>query len=155
MATKGDEERGPVIKEKLGKYLDGWIHTVFPFLFKRPVNPNLLTVLGTAVSLGAAGAFAGGYFRAGALVMLAGGFFDLVDGVVARHFGTSTSFGAFLDSTLDRLVDMAVMLGLVMYYGAQGAWLPQVLASLVLVANVLVYSFVWWRHRARSHSTAA
>ncbi len=108
-----------MIKEKLGKHLDRWIHTAFPFLFKRPVNPNLLTVLGTAVSVGAAWAFAEGHFRTGALVMLAGGFFDLIDGVVARHFGTSTSFGAFLDSTLDRLVDMTVMLGLVMYYGAQ------------------------------------
>ena len=126
-----------MIKEKLGKYLDRWIHTVFPFLFKRPVNPNLLTVLGTAVSVGAAWAFAEGHFRAGALVMLAGGFFDLIDGVVARHFGTSTSFGAFLDSTLDRLVDMAIMLGLVMYYGAQGEWVPQVLASVVLVSSIM------------------
>ncbi len=126
-----------MIKEKLGKYLDRWIHTAFPFLFKRPVNPNLLTVLGTAVSVGAAWAFAEGHFRAGALVMLAGGFFDLIDGVVARHFGTSTSFGAFLDSTLDRLVDMAVMLGLVMYYGAQGEWVPQVLASVVLVSSIV------------------
>ncbi len=126
-----------MIKEKLGKHLDGWIHTAFPFLFKWPVNPTLLTLLGTAVSLGAAWAFAAGHLRAGALVMLAGGFFDLVDGVVARHFGTSTSFGAFLDSTLDRLVDMAVMLGLVMYYGAQGEWLPQVLASVVLVSSIV------------------
>jgi CDP-diacylglycerol--glycerol-3-phosphate 3-phosphatidyltransferase len=126
-----------VIKEKLGKYLDRWIHAAFPFLFKRPVNPNLLTVLGAAVSVGAAWAFAEGHLRAGAFVMLAGGFFDLIDGVVARHFGTSTSFGAFLDSTLDRLVDMAIMLGLVMYYGAQGEWVPQVLASVVLVSSIV------------------
>ncbi len=126
-----------MIKEKLGKHLDRWIHVAFPFLFKRPVNPNLLTVLGTAVSVGAAWAFAEGHFRVGALVMLAGGFFDLVDGVVARHFGTSTSFGAFLDSTLDRLVDMVVMLGLVMYYGAQGEWVPQMLASVILVSTIM------------------
>lgn len=126
-----------MIKEKLGKHLDGWIHTAFPFLFKRSVNPNLLTVLGTAVSVGAAWAFAAGHFRTGALVMLAGGFFDLVDGVVARHFGSSTSFGAFLDSTLDRLVDMAVLLGLVMYYGALGEWVPQVLAGVVLVSSII------------------
>lgn len=126
-----------MIKEKLGKHLDGWIHAALPFLFKRPVNPNLLTVLGTGVSLGAAWAFSEGHFRTGTVVMLAGGFFDLVDGVVARHFGTSTSFGAFLDSTLDRLVDMAVLLGLVMYYGDQGEWVPQVLAGVVLVSSIL------------------
>ena len=41
-----------------------------------------------------------------ALLMLGGGLFDLVDGVVARHHGSATRFGAFLDSTLDRLVVM-------------------------------------------------
>jgi len=126
-----------VIKEKLGEQLDSWIHRAFPFLFKRPIDPNLLTVVGTAVSLGAAWAFAAGSFRTGALVMLAGGFFDLVDGVVARHFGTSTSFGAFLDSSLDRVADMAIPLGLVIHYGGEGDLVPQLLAAVVLVASVL------------------
>ena len=84
-----------MIKEKLGPSLDRFIHQAFPFLFKRAVDPNALTLLGTAISLGAAMAFALGHFRTGALVMLLGGFFDLVDGVVARHFGSSSRFGAF------------------------------------------------------------
>ncbi len=126
-----------MIKEKLGKRLDDWIHRAFPFLFLRPLNPNALTVLGTLVSVAAAWAFAEGSFRTGAVVMLAGGFFDLVDGVVARHFGSSTSFGAFLDSTLDRLVDMALMLGLVIYYGGQGEVVPQLLAGVVLVSSIV------------------
>lgn len=126
-----------MIKEKLGARLDDWIHAAFPFLFLRPVNPNLLTVLGTLVSIGAAWAFASGNLRTGALLMLFGGFFDLVDGVVARHFGTSSTFGAFLDSTLDRLVDMALMLGLILYYAALGDRVAEILASVVLVASIL------------------
>ena len=126
-----------MIKEKLGKDLDAWIHAAFPFLFKRSVDPNLLTLVGTAISIAAAWAFAEGQLRAGALVMLAGGFFDLVDGVVARHFGTSTSFGAFLDSTLDRVADMALMIGLLVYYGTQGEPVPQALAALTLVSTIL------------------
>jgi CDP-diacylglycerol--glycerol-3-phosphate 3-phosphatidyltransferase len=126
-----------VIKEKLGPRLDLWIQRGFPFLFKRAVNPNLLTLLGTAISMAAAWAFALGNFRVAGIVMLLGGFFDLVDGVVARHFGTSTSFGAFLDSTLDRLVDMALMLGLVIYYGEQQDRVPQLLASWVLISSIL------------------
>ncbi len=126
-----------MIKEKLGPRLDRWIHLAFPFLFWRPIDPNLLTLLGTSVSMGAAWAFAVGNFRSAGLILLAGGFFDLVDGVVARHFRTSTSFGAFLDSTMDRLVDMGVMLGLVMYYGAQGELTPQLLAGVVLVSSVM------------------
>lgn len=126
-----------MIKEKLGTRLDRWIHVAFPFLFLRPINPNLLTLLGTLVSLGAAWMFAVGSFRAAGVILLVGGFFDLVDGVVARHFGTSTSFGAFLDSTMDRLVDMVVMLGLVMYYGARGELTPQLLAGVVLVSSIM------------------
>jgi CDP-diacylglycerol--glycerol-3-phosphate 3-phosphatidyltransferase len=126
-----------VIKEKLGPELDRWIQRGFPFLFKRPVNPNLLTVLGATVSVGAAWAFSQGHFRVAALVMLAGGFFDLVDGVVARHFDRSTSFGSFLDATLDRLVDMAVLLGLVIYYGEQRDWVPQLLAAVTLIGTIL------------------
>jgi phosphatidylglycerophosphate synthase len=126
-----------VIKEKLGQHLDGWIHSAFPFLFRRPIDPNLLTLVGTVVSLAAACAFATGHLRAGALLMLAGGFFDLVDGVVARHFGTSSRFGAFLDSTLDRFADMVLAVGLVVHYGLQSQPVPQALAAVVLVASVL------------------
>ncbi len=126
-----------MIKEKLGRYLDGWIHTAFPFLFKRRIDPNLLTVVGTGVSLIAAWAFAEGALRAGAIIMLAGGFFDLVDGVVARHFGSASSFGAFLDSTLDRLVDIALLCGLIIHYGRQEDPVAQLLAAVVLASSVL------------------
>lgn len=126
-----------MIKEKLGSYLDDWIHATFPFLFRRAIDPNALTVLGTVVSLAAAWAFAEGQLRAGALVMLAGGFFDLVDGVVARHFGRSTSFGAFLDSTLDRVADVALPIGLLVHYGREGEPLPQLLAAVTLVSSVV------------------
>lgn len=126
-----------MIKAKLGSYIDGWIHTAFPFLFKRPVNPNLLTVLGTLISLGAAVAFALGQFVWGGTLLLAGGFFDLVDGAVARHFQSSTAFGAFLDSTLDRLVDMVVPLGIVMHYGSAGRPGVVLLAAVVLVSSVM------------------
>jgi CDP-diacylglycerol--glycerol-3-phosphate 3-phosphatidyltransferase len=126
-----------VIKSKLGGSIDGWIHTAFPFLFKRAVNPNLLTVVGTLICVGAGAAFALGNFVLGGLLLLAGGFFDLVDGVVARHFQISTPFGAFLDSTMDRLVDMVVLLGIVLHYGAEGRSGVVVLAGIVLISSVM------------------
>jgi len=126
-----------VIKEKLGHRIDGVIHTLFPFLFLRPINPDLLTVVGMLVA-GAAGlAFAEGAFRLAGCLLLAGGFFDLVDGVVARHFGISTRFGAFLDSSLDRVVDILVMLGLVVFYVGEESALGVALCGIVLVASVL------------------
>jgi CDP-diacylglycerol--glycerol-3-phosphate 3-phosphatidyltransferase len=126
-----------VIKQKLGEELDGWIHTAFPFLFKHELNPNLLTTVGVLVSCGAGIALALGHFVTGGLLILAGGFFDLVDGVVARHFETQTLFGAFLDSTMDRLVDMVVLFGVVIYYGSTGQTGVVVLAGVVLVGSVM------------------
>jgi phosphatidylglycerophosphate synthase len=127
-----------VIKEKLGDRLDGWIQVALPFLFRRPMNPNFLTVLGVLVSLLAAVAFARGSFLAAGFLVLAGGFFDLIDGVVARHHGVSTRFGAFLDSTLDRLVDMALLLGIAMHFAQMGRPGGVLLAGVALVATVLV-----------------
>jgi len=127
-----------MIKSRFGEDLDGRIHRIFPFLFKRSLNPNLLSVLGTLVSLLAAAAFSQGHFRWGALVVLFGGFFDLVDGVVARHNGTTSAFGAFLDSTLDRVVDMALLLGVLMYYGQQDEPALAWLAGVALLSTVMV-----------------
>jgi CDP-diacylglycerol--glycerol-3-phosphate 3-phosphatidyltransferase len=126
-----------VIKEHFGSRLDGVIHTLFPFLFKRAISPDLLTVMGALVSLAAAAAFAAGHFRLGGCVLLAGGFFDLVDGVVARHFGNSTTFGGFLDSTLDRFVDVVVLLGIVIHLSGTGQLGLALLAALVLTSSVL------------------
>jgi CDP-diacylglycerol--glycerol-3-phosphate 3-phosphatidyltransferase len=127
-----------VIKEKFGDRLDGWIQTALPFLFRRPLNPNLLTVTGTLVSLLAATAFARGWIVSGGIGILAGGFFDLIDGVVARHNGTATRFGAFLDSTLDRLVDMALLVGIAVHFAQNGRPGAVLLAGSALVATVLV-----------------
>jgi len=63
---------------------------------------------------------------------------DLVDGVVARHHGTESNFGAFLDSTLDRLVDMAVLMGVLMFYARAGEPMLVLLVGWVLVAGVMV-----------------
>lgn len=127
-----------MIKAKLGDRLDAWLQALLPFLFRHRLNPNLLTVLGTLVSLGAALGFAFGQFRWAGVLILAGGFFDLVDGVIARHQGTASTFGAFLDSTLDRLVDMALLLGIVMHYAGKGEPGLVLLAGYALVATVLV-----------------
>ena len=91
-----------MIKSVVGQRLDALIHRLFPFLFWRPLDPDTLTIAGTLVSVGAAWALAESALVLGGILILAGGFFDLVDGVVAHHQGISTRFGGFLDSTLDR-----------------------------------------------------
>jgi phosphatidylglycerophosphate synthase len=126
-----------LIKEKFGKELDRWVKAGLPFLFKREVNPNLLTVLGTLVCMVAAWAYGRGEFLAGALLLWGGGMFDMVDGVVARHYGRSSAFGAFLDSTLDRLVDMAVLIALTIHFAGTGKPVTAWMAGVALVASIL------------------
>jgi CDP-diacylglycerol--glycerol-3-phosphate 3-phosphatidyltransferase len=134
---RGPDESLGVIKEKFGHKLDAWICGALPFLFKGRIDPNLLTILGAMLSLVAAAAFGAGEFVAGALLLAVGGFCDMVDGVVARHHGIETQFGAFLDSTLDRLVDMAVMLGLVIHFAQAGDQVTALVAATGLVSSVL------------------
>jgi len=127
-----------VIKSIAGQRLDPLLHRLFPFLFVWRLNPNALTVIGVLVSLGAAVAFGDGRPRLAALLVLFGGFFDLVDGVIARHQGTSSRFGAFLDATLDRLSDMALLLGISVHAAALADPGGVALAGATLCAAVLV-----------------
>jgi CDP-diacylglycerol--glycerol-3-phosphate 3-phosphatidyltransferase len=127
-----------VIKSVAGQRLDAVIHRLFPFLFYWRLDPNALTVFGALVSIAAAGAFARGQFPLAGALMLAGGFFDLVDGVVARHQGTSSRFGAFLDATLDRLSDMVLLLGICVHYAAVREPAHVALAGTALLVSVLV-----------------
>jgi len=127
-----------VIKAAVGKNLDVWIHRLFPFLFWRELDPNALTCTGALVSTAAAAALAAGAPVAGGVLILTGGFFDLVDGVVARHRVIATRFGAFLDSTLDRWVDAVLLVGVSVRYAREGSPEYVALAGLALAMAMLV-----------------
>ena len=127
-----------MIKSTVGKNLDVWIRRLFPFLFWARLDPNSLTVAGALVSTGAAALFAAGSPRAAGITILAGGFFDLVDGVVARHRGIATRFGAFLDSTLDRWTDVVLLSGVSVYFARVGEPENVALAGFALATTVLV-----------------
>lgn len=89
--------------------LTGW-------LSDRRVHPNLLTTVGFAVTMGSAYAFHEHAIRTAGFLVLLGGFFDILDGRVARLTGLGSKFGAFYDSTLDRVSEIAVYLGLISLY---------------------------------------
>lgn len=127
-----------MIKARFAGEVDAWLVKNLPFLLRSPLHPNWLSLFGLAVSLVAAGLFAQGQFRIAALVLALGAFFDLVDGVVARAQGCADDFGAFLDSTIDRVVDMALFFALAMYYARQGETEVAWLAGAALLTTVLV-----------------
>jgi len=114
------------------------------------VNPNLLTFFGLLVNFAAAACFAVGNFRTGAIIIFIAGFLDMLDGQVARRQNRVTAFGAFYDSTLDRYADMALYMGLLVYYSISGRTPDVVLAAVATAGSVMVsYS------RARAESLIA
>ena len=102
------------------------------------INPNLLTFLGLVVNFGAAANFAVGNFRTGAIIIFMAGFLDMLDGQVARRQNRVTAFGAFYDSTLDRYADMALYMGLLVYYSVSGRTPYVVLAAVATAGSVMV-----------------
>lgn len=80
-----------------------------PFVWK--INPNYITALAFVAALIAGFAFWQGALALGGLAVLLNGFFDALDGEIARKFGQS-KFGDFLDHTLDRLADVVIFIGL-------------------------------------------
>ena len=102
------------------------------------VNPNLLTFLGLVVNFAAAACFAVGNFRTGAIIIFIAGFLDMLDGQVARRQNRVTAFGAFYDSTLDRYADMALYMGLLVYYSVSGRTPYVVLAAVATAGSVMV-----------------
>jgi CDP-diacylglycerol--glycerol-3-phosphate 3-phosphatidyltransferase len=126
-----------VLKARFGVDFDARLRRALPFFFHPRVHPNALTAAGTLICLGGAAAFACGELVWGGLVTALGSLFDLVDGVVARHQGRASAFGAFLDSSLDRVVDMALLLGLGLHYARGGSTGLALLAGLALVGSVM------------------
>ena len=102
------------------------------------INPNLLTFFGLLVNFGAAASFAVGNFRTGAMIIFFAGFLDMLDGQVARRQNRVTAFGAFYDSTLDRYADMALYMGLLVYYSVSGRTPYVVLAAVATGGSVMV-----------------
>jgi CDP-diacylglycerol--glycerol-3-phosphate 3-phosphatidyltransferase len=85
-------------------------------LARTPITPNMITAAGTVgVMIGALWLFPLGHLFAGTLVCWGFAMFDMLDGLLARLKGTTGSWGAFLDSTLDRIADAAVFAGLAIW----------------------------------------
>ncbi|UYM23292.1 CDP-alcohol phosphatidyltransferase family protein [Streptomyces albus] len=90
------------------------------FLLRRGVSPDAVTLIGTAGVVAGALVFFPGEFFWGTIVITLFVFSDLVDGNMARQAGISSRWGAFLDSTLDRVADGAVFGGFALWYAGNG-----------------------------------
>ncbi|HUE01256.1 MAG TPA: CDP-alcohol phosphatidyltransferase family protein [Bryobacteraceae bacterium] len=112
------------------------------------IHPNVLTFLGLLINIVAAYLFAAGSFRWAGAVVIGAGLFDMVDGRVARETNRVTRFGGFFDSVLDRYSDLALLMGLLVYYASIDRFFYVVLTAIVMTGSVMV-SYT----RARAENT--
>jgi CDP-diacylglycerol---glycerol-3-phosphate 3-phosphatidyltransferase len=102
------------------------------------IHPNVLTFIGLVINIVAAGLLAAGRFRAAGFVILGAGIFDMVDGRVARETNQVTRFGGFFDSVVDRYSDLALLMGLLVWYGSINRPFYVVLTAIVMTGSVMV-----------------
>src|ERR1700758_2308237 len=117
----------------------GWlIDHIVRWLALSRIHPNVLTFLGLVINAWAAVLFAAGKFRWAAAVVIGAGLFDMVDGRVARATDQVTRFGGFFDSVIDRYSDLALFMGLLVYYASINRFFYIVLTAIVMTGSVMV-----------------
>lgn len=107
------------------------------------ISPDVVTIVGTAgVCVGALAFYPRHEFFWGTIVVTVFVFSDTVDGVMARMSGRSSKWGAYLDSTLDRVGDSAIFGGLVLYYArdTRGFYLAGLALACLILGSVVSYA---------------
>ena len=101
------------------------------------IHPNVLTLVGVIINVGAAWALGFGRFVLGGVLMICANIFDFIDGKVAHRLQLQSEFGAFWDSTLDRFSDLALLVGLIYLYARLGRDDYVMVAALTLVFSIM------------------
>jgi CDP-diacylglycerol--glycerol-3-phosphate 3-phosphatidyltransferase len=132
----------------IGKVAGAIINAIVRWLALSRIHPNVLTFIGLVINIWAAWLFAAGSFRWAGVVVIAAGLFDMVDGRVARASNQVTRFGGFFDSVVDRYSDLALYMGLLVYYASINRFFYIVLTAVVMTGSVMI-SYT----RARAENT--
>lgn len=129
--------------DRFKQFWQGVMLAPFINLFIRlGISPDAVTVVGTlGVSAGALVFFPQGLLWQGVLVVTAFVFSDLIDGAMARKMGRTDDFGAFLDSTLDRVADAALFAGIACYFAWHAEDRLYLVLSLVILSMGAVTSY--------------
>ena len=141
-------DKSRTVTRMIGDGCGAVIDRIVRWLALARISPNVLTFLGLVINICAAYLFAMGHFRWAAAVVIGAGLFDMVDGRVARATDRVTRFGGFFDSVLDRYSDLALFIGLLVYYASINRFGYIVLTAIVMTGSVMV-SYV----RARAENS--
>ena len=123
-----------MLSEKLGHTLDKPLQA---FARRISLSPNTITITGFALTV-ASSVLLAHNLTLGAFCLLPAGLLDMLDGVVARSRGESSSFGAFLDSVLDRYSDSVILLAIAWNLGSVGHRSGVFLSLIALVGSLMI-----------------
>ena len=140
-----------MLNEKIRVQWDRGMAPVGRFIGRSRISPNAVTILGLLIQVGAAVLILDGAFVAAGLVAIVAAVFDVLDGAVAKARGMTSNFGAFLDSTTDRLADSLYFLPIAWLYAVDPdipARDEQWVAVLALATLVLAFMVSYVKARA-------
>jgi len=131
------------LTEQVRHMLKGVIDPIAEFLNRIGLAPNTITILGLIGNVIGAALLVNGRMTLGGLVILVTAPLDALDGTMARLRGenrtdSSSTFGAFLDSVIDRYAELAIYGGLLVYFALHGVWIGVILAYLAAAGSILV-----------------
>jgi len=126
------------------------IEPVADYMVRRRVNPNTITTIGTLCSVAGGVVYATGHVRTAGWVLGLTALFDVLDGTVARRTGRSTVFGAFYDSTLDRVADGAVLGGIAIFYGTSTEYGSATMLAVSIAGIIGTFLVSYTRARAEA-----
>ena len=128
--------------EQLRRVVQGWLEIalapVARGLFCLGASPNQVSVGGFAINVGTAGLVATDHLVTAGVLYLFAGTLDMLDGILARLIGTPTRFGAFLDSTMDRVSEGVVFAAIGYRFALEGASINSAVVVLALLGSFLV-----------------
>jgi CDP-diacylglycerol--glycerol-3-phosphate 3-phosphatidyltransferase len=132
---------------------NGYLRLIDPvanWLVRRGVHPNTITIFGTLCTVIGGVIYGTGHIKTGGWFLGITALFDVLDGTVARRSGKSSTFGAFLDSTLDRLADGFLLGGLAVFYATSRLHgsVPLLITALLGMIGAFMTSYT----RARAES---
>lgn len=110
---------------------------IVKLISRTPLTPNAVTLIGFGVTIAAAALTFTEHLLAAGIVLLAASFFDMLDGALARMTGRTTKFGAILDSTLDRVSEALILLGLLAVFVRDAKVAESLLIGFALLGSLL------------------
>ncbi len=131
-----------LVTKSLEQVFFGLTDPMVAWLLAKRVRPNTLTTIGALLVVASAAAFTFGWIRSGGALLLLSGVVDTFDGQVARKSGQVSKFGAFYDSTLDRVGDGATFIGIAAYLlkapGVEYRIETAVVCMIAIVSSIIV-----------------